>query len=127
MLRAIEDTAELAALTTDVVISDNWDKWFISICMSNMSAILIELLLAFNCASFVFALTVAALIIYNNPPILKALWWTLIRLMLLVIIGLLLYSQVSRAFRLWKLHFLKSVENYSLDNSISETLRIYKN
>jgi len=40
---AIEEIAVFEALTTDVDISDNCDKWFINICISNISPMLIAL------------------------------------------------------------------------------------
>jgi hypothetical protein len=59
------------ALTTAVDISDNWDKWFMSICISNISAILMALPRDLIEDSLDLALIVASLIILMSPEISK--------------------------------------------------------
>jgi hypothetical protein len=71
MLRDALEIAEFAALTTLVAISDNCDKWFINICISNISPMLIELLRLLIELSFALALIVAALITENSTFTLK--------------------------------------------------------
>jgi len=135
MLRDILAIAEFEALTTLVAISDNCERWFINICISNISPMLMALLLPLIELSFALALTVALLITAKRAFTLNPDWMllpeNLVKSVLAIVISSNKFYTCHAEYKFggdsyWKLHFLV-LTHFSNDlryRTYSESLKL---